>query len=73
MKKLLKWPENSGNLTWEVKNKCTIDMDSTFVEAARTGDGSKILSPYPDAVKSAEVSIAANESLETGKVINLSH
>ena len=58
--------------TWEVKNKCTIDMDSTFVEAVRTGDGSKIRSPYPDAVKSAELSIAANESLETGGVIHLS-
>ncbi|MFC1718937.1 Gfo/Idh/MocA family protein [Candidatus Poribacteria bacterium] len=61
-----------GTQTWEVKSNCTIDMDSTFVEAVRTGDGSKILSPYPDAVKSAELSIAANESLETGKVIDLS-
>jgi len=61
-----------GTETWEVKNKCTIDMDSTFVEAVRTGDGSKILSPYADAVKSAEVSIAANESMETGKTIILS-
>jgi myo-inositol 2-dehydrogenase/D-chiro-inositol 1-dehydrogenase len=61
-----------GSQTWEVKNKCTIDMDSTFVEAVRTGDGSKIRSTYPDAVKSAELSIAANESLETGRVIHLS-
>ena len=61
-----------GTQTWEVKSNCTIDMDTTFVEAARTGDGSKILSPYPDAVKSAEVSIAANESMETGKAIDLS-
>jgi len=61
-----------GTETWEVKNNCTIDMDRTFVEAVRTGDGSKILSPYADAVKSAEVSIAANESMETGKTINLS-
>ncbi len=61
-----------GTQTWEVGNKCTIDMDTTFVEAVRTGDGSKIRSPYPDAVKSAELSIAANESLSTGKVIDLS-
>jgi len=61
-----------GTETWEVKNNCTIDMDRTFVEAVRAGDGSKILSPYADAVKSAEVSIAANESMETGKTINLS-
>ena len=63
---------SEGTQTWEVKSKCTIDMDQTFVEAARTGDGSKIRSTYPDAVKSAELSIAANESLETGKAIDLS-
>jgi predicted dehydrogenase len=61
-----------GVQTWEVKNKCTIDMDRTFIEAVRTGDGSKIRSTYSDAVKSAELSIAANESLATGKVINMS-
>ena len=57
---------------WEVKNTCNIDLNRTFVEAVRTGDGSKIRSQYPDAVKSAELSIAANESLETGGVIHLS-
>jgi len=61
-----------GVQTWEVKNKCTIDMDRTFIEAVRTGDGSKIRSPYPDAVKSAELSIAANESLATGQAIDMS-
>ena len=66
------WSINSLAKTWEVKSNCTIDMDTTFVEAVRTGDGSKIRSTYPDAAKSAELSIAANESLETGKVIDLS-
>lgn len=61
----------AGIQSWEVKNQCTIDMDRTFIEAVRTGDGSKIRSPYADAVKSAELSIAANESLATGKTIDL--
>ena len=54
-----------GQETWGAKNQYTIDMDRTFIEAVRSGDGSRIRSPYPDAVKSAELSIAANESLIT--------
>ena len=61
-----------GTQTWEAGNNCTIEMDRTFVEAVRSGDGSKIRSTYPDAVKTAELSIAANESMATGKAINLS-
>lgn len=54
-----------GQETWGAKNQYTIDMDRTFIEAVRSGDGSRIRSPYPTAVKSAELSIAANESLIT--------
>ena len=37
--------------TWNPQNNCTIDMDSTFINAVRTGDGSAIRSPYADAAK----------------------
>ena len=57
--------------TWHPKNNCTIAMDSTFIEAVRTGDGRAIRSPYADAAKSAILSIAANESLETGLPVHL--
>ena len=57
--------------TWNPKNNCTIDMDSTFIEAVRTGDGSAIRSPYGDAAKTAILSIAANHSLETGEPVHL--
>ena len=57
--------------TWNPQNNCTIDMDSTFIEAVRTGDGSAIRSPYSDAAKTAILSIAANESLETGLPVHL--
>jgi predicted dehydrogenase len=57
--------------TWNPQNNCTIDMDSTFIEAVRTGDGSAIRSPYSDAAKTAILSIAANESLETDLPVHL--
>ena len=57
--------------TWNPENNCTIDMDSTFINAVRTGDGSAIRSPYADAAKTAILSIAANESLETGLPVPL--
>ena len=60
-----------GTNTWNPENNCTIDMDSTFIEAVRTGDGSAIRSPYPDAAKTAILSIAANQSLETGLPVHL--
>ncbi len=60
-----------GKTTWEPQNNCTIAMDSTFIEAVRTGDGSAIRSPYADAAKSAILSIAANQSLATREPVNL--
>ena len=57
--------------TWNPQNNCTIEMDSTFIEAVRTGDGSAIRSPYSDAAKTAILSIAANHSLETGEPVHL--
>ena len=41
-------------------------IDEVFVDAVRRGDGSKILSPYSDAVKSLAISLAAIQSSETG-------
>ena len=35
-----------GQETWGAKNQYTIDMDRTFIEAVRSGDGSRIRSPY---------------------------
>ena len=60
-----------GETRWEPQNNCTIEMDSTFIEAVRTGDGSKIRSPYADAAKTAMLSIAANHSLATGEPVHL--
>ena len=43
------------------------DIDEVFMEAIRTGDGSKILSNYEEGVRSLAVSLAANRSAETGR------
>jgi predicted dehydrogenase len=40
--------------------------DRTFVDAALTGDASKIRSPYEDAYKSVAFTLACNRSMETG-------
>jgi len=41
-------------------------IDRVFVDAVKSGDGSKIRSPYSDAVKSLAISLAANRSGRTG-------
>lgn len=41
-------------------------IDQVFVDAVEKGDGSEILSPYSDALKSMEISIAANRSATEG-------
>lgn len=45
--------------------------NAAFIKAVRTGDPSPILSTYEDGVKSAQVSLAANKSMETGKAVAL--
>ena len=47
-------------------------IDEVFVNAIRTGDASKILSPYSDAVKSLAISLAAIRSSETGEPVSIS-
>ena len=59
------------NETRDVKrcNDQTYDLDRAFITAIETGDASLIRSPYADALKSLKMCFAANESMETGKVI----
>ena len=44
-------------------------IDSTFVQAIRTGDRSLILSDYRDGLVSCAVTLAANESAEKGQPV----
>lgn len=49
----------------------TLAIDTTFVEAVRTGDRSQIRSPYSDAVKTLAISLAANKSDQTGEPVRI--
>lgn len=46
-------------------------QDRAFLEAIQTGDASKIHSPYSDAVKTLRVTLAANESAQSGQPVVL--
>ena len=46
-------------------------VDAVFVDAVRTGDSSAIVTPYSDAIKSLELSLAILESAETGQAVKL--
>ena len=55
----------------ENDNNPTIEEDSAFLNAVESGDTSKIRSPYSDALKTLKVTLAANESIATGKTVSL--
>ncbi|HET6381932.1 MAG TPA: hypothetical protein VFJ58_00960, partial [Armatimonadota bacterium] len=46
--------------------------DAQFLKAVSTGDRSLIRCDYPDGLKTAELALAANESMATGKAVKLS-
>ncbi len=48
-----------------------VTEDKVFIEAVRTKNASGILSTYEDAFKTLAVTLAANESMQTGKVVNV--
>jgi len=48
-----------------------LEEDRVFVNAVAKGDGSAIKSPYSDAIKTLEVTIAANEASRKNRVVTL--
>jgi len=48
-----------------------MDRDRVFIDAVKTKDASKILSPYADAVETLKITMAASKSFATGKAIDL--
>jgi len=61
----------SANETRDIKRTMeqTNVLDEVFVDAVLTGDGSKIRSPYSDALISLKLAYKCNESMESGQVI----
>jgi predicted dehydrogenase len=60
------------NQTLDIKrgNNQTYDLDRDFINAVKSGDGTRIRSPYEDALRSLKVAFAANRSMETGEVVS---
>ena len=57
---------------WVDKTEPSPTIDEVFVDAVRSGDGSSILSPYSDAVKTLAISLAANQSAQENRPVAIS-
>lgn len=64
---------NEQGVTVETANDFGVECDRTFIEAAISGDGSKIRSPYADAWKSVAFTLACNQSMETGLPVKVTY
>ncbi|HBG76629.1 MAG TPA: hypothetical protein DDW86_06690 [Clostridiales bacterium] len=61
----------SGGIVFKQEGDAGILCDRTFIDAAITGDGSRIRSPYEDALRSLEFTLACNQSMETGLPVKI--
>ncbi len=64
-------PSKTGEITYKQEGDAGILCDRTFIEAVLTGDGSKIRSPYEDAVRTLEFTLACNRSIDTGLPVKI--
>jgi hypothetical protein len=55
----------------EVEAVPGLDRDRVFIDAVKSGDGSKILSPYSDALETHKITMAASKSFVTGKAVDV--
>jgi predicted dehydrogenase len=63
--------KNRETETYRSSGKPEVKMYRNFIEAILTRDKSLIRTPYEDSYKTMAISLAANESAMTGKIINL--
>jgi len=63
----------TGEITYKQEGDAGLLCDRTFIDAVITGDASKIRSPYEDAVKSLEFTLACNHSMDTGLPVKISY
>lgn len=62
---------NGKSILYKEAGDAGVLCDRTFIEAVISGDGSKIRSPYRDALKSVAFTMACNESMATGKSVRI--
>lgn len=61
----------ANSIVYRPKIDAGILCDRTFIEAAISGDGSKVRSPYADGVRTLEFVLACNKSMETGLPVKI--
>ena len=62
---------NRGGKEEEVEAVPGLDRDRVFIDAVKSGDDSKILSPYSDALETHKITMAASKSFVTGKAVDV--
>ena len=58
--------EPERTTTWQGKGNFYKQQDDAFIQAIVSGDNRLILAPYEEAMRTLDVTLAANESAETG-------
>jgi len=71
LRSYVKIRDKNGEQFYRNEGDHGIIEDRTFIDAIKTGDPSAIRSPYRDALKTLRLVLAANESIETGKPVDL--
>lgn len=67
------YASQAGEVLYKQEGNAGMLCDRTFIDAVLTGDASKIKSPYEDALKSLEFTLACNESMETGRPVKITY
>ena len=62
-----------GAIVYSEEGDAGVVCDRTFVDAVLSGDGSKIRSPYADAVKTLAFTLACNQSIDTGLAVKINY
>ena len=62
---------NRGGETEPLAGDGGADRDRVFIDAVKSGDASKILSSYSDALETLRIMLAASTSFQTGKAVDL--
>jgi myo-inositol 2-dehydrogenase / D-chiro-inositol 1-dehydrogenase len=61
----------AGEIIYKQEDDAGILCDRTFIDAVLTGDNSKIRSPYEDAIRTLEFTLACNSSMDTGLPVKI--
>ncbi len=71
LRSFVKYRDASGEEVTHNEFDSGITEDKVFINAVKTGDPGAIRSPYRDALSSLKLVLAANESITTGKPVEL--